>query len=406
MTATIIPVTLADLVEVVTYTDVLGNEINIADQLGFPTTAWQPVQVDRTTLAVMAQLGANFSSVVNLLAQGAYASYAALMVDANGNPITAWMDLRGIDQYNVTRLAATYASCDSSGFGLTNSTSTAYTFGPGQLHFQQASAPGQPTYTNSASITIAANATTPVALIADVVGSGSTAGPGTITTMLTPIVGVSIQVGANTASLVGQDAETNAHYLQRCQAKLGTLSPNGPASAYLFIAESILDPTQPFYNAALSQSITKVTTVDSPALVLVYVANADGAPSGADVAIVDAAIQAWCVPSGTTAIVAGATNVVIPVTATVYVPAAKGYTSSQVQTDISDALAAYFETVPIGGLTDASSGVLPQSALIGVIWGAVPGITAVTMGSPTGDTSLGLTQVAILGTVTINVVFT
>jgi phage-related baseplate assembly protein len=221
--------------------------------------------------------------------------------------------------------------------------------------------------------------------------------------MLTALIGCTC---TNSKSLVGQDEETNAHYLQRCQAKLGTLSPNGPESAYLFIAESILDPTQPFYNAGLSQSITKVTVLSGPALVQVYVANADGAPSGGDVAIVNSVLQAWADPSGTTLLVAGATNVVIPVTATVYVPAAKGYSSGQVQTDISDDIATYFESVPIGGLTDASAGVLPLSAIIGVIWGAVPGLTAVTMGSPSADTPIGPTQVALLGTVTISVVFT
>jgi hypothetical protein len=145
----------------------------------------------------------------------------------------------------------------------------------------------------------------------------------------------------------------------------------------------------------------------APALVKVYIANATGAPISGDVTIVNTAIQAWGVPSGTTALVAGASNHTIPVTSTVYVPAATGLASSTVQTAVSDALAAYFETIPIGGLTDVSTGIVPYSALLGVIWNAVPGkITAVTLTAPAADVALAATEVALLGTVVTNVVFT
>lgn len=406
--ATPIPVTLNDLVTVATYNDVLGIELNIATALGFPTTAWQPIQVDRSTLAIMAQLGANFSVTVNFLAQGAYASYAAQMVDSNGVEVTTWMDLRGVDQYNVTRLPATYATCDSTGFSITNSSAQSYgPFAPRQLHFQQSSALGQPTYTNSETVTIAGSAATGVALVADKAGLASSAGPGTITTMLTALVGCTC---TNTATLTGQDAETNAHYLQRCQAKLGSLSPDGPAQAYLFVAESILDSTQPFYNASLSAAITRVTTLKAPSLVYVYIANASGTEPTGDLAIVDAAIQAWVVPSGTTAIVAWATPYSVPITYTAYIPASAGVSAATLETAVSDALALYFETIPIGGLTDASSGILPVSGIIGTIWGAIakltPVIGGVTVSVPSADISLGPTSVATLGTITASVVMT
>lgn len=406
--ATPIPVTLNDLITVATYNDVLNNELNIATALGFPTTAWQPLQVDRSTLAIMAQLGANFSTTVNFLAQGAYASFAAQMVDSAGNEVTTWMDLRGVDQYNVTRLPATFASCPSTGFSITNASTQSYgPFAPGQLHFQQSSALGKPTYTNSATVTISASTATPVALVADVSGLASSAGPGTITTMLTALVGCTC---TNTATLTGQDAENNAHYLQRCQAKLGSLSPNGPAQAYLFVAESILDTTQPFYNAALTAAITRVTTLKAPALVDVYIANAGGTTPAGDLTIVNAAIQAWVVPSGTTAIVAWATPTSVPITYTAYIPASAGVSAATLETAVSNALGLYFETIPIGGLTDASSGILPLSGIIGTIWGAIakltPVIGGVTVSVPSGDTALGPTSVATLGTITASVVMT
>ena len=61
-------------------------------------------------VAVNATIAADYSSTVAFLAQGGYASLAALMVDGNGNPITTWMDLRGQDQYGTTRIAASSAN--------------------------------------------------------------------------------------------------------------------------------------------------------------------------------------------------------------------------------------------------------------------------------------------------------
>lgn len=398
-----IPVTFAELITTSTRDEVLDSEITIATSLGMPTTAWQPVQVDRSTLAVMAQLGSNFTFTVSNIAQGAYAATASVMANPDGSPINAWMDLRGKDQYNVTRLDATFAAVDSTGFSVTNSSTTDYgTFQPNQLHFQNPVTLA--TYTNSAAVHIAPSATTPVAIVADVAGAASTSGPSTITTMLTPLIGCTC---TNSASVIGLDEESNALYYQRCQAKLGTLSPNGPSQAYEFIAKSITDPDQPWYDASITAAITRVTVLKAPALVQVYVADAGGAPSVGDVAIANTAIQAWAVPSGTTAIVTGATNHVIPVTSTVYVPAATGLSSGTVQTAVSDALTAYFETIPIGGLTDVASGVVPYSAILAVIWNALPGkITAVTLTAPAADVTLAAVEVALLGSVTTNVVFT
>jgi hypothetical protein len=77
-----------------------------------------------------------------------------------------------------------------------------------------------------------------------------------------------------------------------------------------------------------------------------------------------------------------------------------------VETAISDALAVYFETLPIGGVTDASPHVIPWSALLSIIRTALPGITSATLALPTGDVTLTATEVAVLGTITPTVVFT
>ncbi len=397
------PIQLSDLVIPVTPAQALTTELSVAMALSLPVTAWQPLGIASGIMGVNAQLVSNYSQVVSYIAQGGYASYASQMKDLQGNEITTWMDLRGVDQYNVSRIPATYASTDSTGFSVTNmSGATIGPFAVGQLHVQNPTTFA--TYNNSAAVgTIPNGVTQPIAIIADAVGADSTSGPGTITALLTPIVGVSC---TNSAPVVGTDAETNIPYYQRCVAKLGALSPNGPSQAYYYVATSILDPLAPFYNPALTQAITRVTTSASPALVNVYIANAAGSPSGPDTAIVDAAIQQWCVPLGTTAVVTAAIAHVIPVTYTIYVPISANLSALFVTTTVSDALAVYFETIPIGGLTDASNNVVPWSAILAVIKSAVPQAASVTLTIPSDDVTLGINEVAVLGTVTGTPVFT
>lgn len=396
-------VNLSDLVVPVTQPEALASELSIAVTVGLPTTAWQPLGISRAILWIDGQIISSYSSTVALMAQGAYGATASKMVDVNGNPITEWMDLRGTDQYNVSRIPATYASCPSSSFAVTNAGGASFgPYAPGQLHFSNPVT--KKTYKNSATVTIAPNATTPVALVADEIGAASTSGPGTVTSIVAP--SLANCTCTNSGSVIGSDAESNAAYYQRCLVKLGALSPNGPAEAYDFVSKSILDSTQRFYNAALTQPITKTVQITSPAVVQNYVANAAGAPSGPDVAIVDAAIQRWAVPLGTTATNSAAANHTIGIGYTVYVPTSLGYTAPQVETAISDALAVYFETIPIGGLTDAAPHIVPWSALLSIIRTAIPGITSVTLASPSADVTILDTEVAVLGTISPTVVFT
>jgi hypothetical protein len=400
-------VSLLDLVTVQTQPQALASELQIATTIGLPVTAWQTVGIALSILETNAQIASNFSGTIAIIAQGGYASYAALMVDPTGVPITTWMDLISLDNYNNTRIPAVFAAVDSTGFSVTNSSGTTPpTFQIGQLIVSNPTTGAQ--YANTAAATLTAGMTTPVAIAALVAGAASTCGTNAITNIVKPILGCSC---TNSKALVGFDAETNAALLRRDKAKLGALSPNGPSQAYYFVATSILDPTQRFYNAALSSPITRVLTLSSPARVDVYVANASPpvagtvGPDTGDLGIVDAAIQAWCVPLGTTAIVHAAVQVTINITYTVYVPTASGLSAANVKSQISAALATYFAGLPIGGVTGATTNIVPWSELIAVIGRAVPQANAIALPTPTGDTPIGTTQVPKLGTITATVTF-
>lgn len=495
--------TLSELVTPATVSDVLGIELTVANVLGLPTTAWQPLGMARTILAVNANVASTYSNTVAFMAQGGYASYAAQMVDGNGNPVTTWMDLIGVENYNVTRIPATAAA---GRVKVTNTSSNAYPYIAGSLHFAHPTSGA--TYTNTAAGTIAANtANQSIDIVADQPGSASNAAPGVVLTMVTPLLGVTV-VPLVTA-LLGTDAETNQAYYQRCIAKLGTLSPNGPSQAYYYVATSrpVFGVTQPDGTVITAPSqqypydvvspVTRVTTSanTSTGTVLVYCANADGAltgcadavisaitntsnpqittvgahglaagdwviiqgvngatginnsltgtvawqvasivdtfnftvtagapgiytsggtVNGADLGMVNLAIQTQVVPNAVTATVSSAQTHAIAITYTVYIPTAAGVQTTVLTNAIADALAVYFESIPIGGVTDASVHVVPIGGIQGTIFSAAvaqaPTFAArisVTVSAPSGDVTLAANEVPVIsGSPTATVVFT
>ena len=243
-------VTLNDLVTPATYQDTLTLELNIAAQLGLPTTAWQPIDPIRTILTTNAQIIAQYTQTINLIAQGGYASYAAVIPGTDSNVDSAgyettWMDLVAYEVYNVQRIEANFAT------GLvTLSNATANTFGspysPGTLHFNNTVTGA--TYSNTGTVDIdnsnfpSASLTT-LEIVADAAFPGALGNSvqGTVLNMVTPLVGVTVQALAG--NIIATNQETNAQLLARCQAKLGSLSPNGASQAYQYVTTSL-----PVYN--------------------------------------------------------------------------------------------------------------------------------------------------------------
>lgn len=409
-------VTLAQLVSPATQADVLALELSIATTLGLQTSTWQPLDPSRTILQINATMVASYATTVNLLAQGAYASYAAEMVDATGNPITTWMDLRSNDQYNVPRIQTTSAS------GPVPYQSTAagsYSYSPNSpLKFQNPVSPFA-TYTSTGSGTISPGTGT-VSVVADAafVGSPGSVGVGTTLILLTPKSGVTIN--PQTVALVGAPQESNAALLARCQAKLGTLSalsqlaalvgtttpvpaaPGGASGAYYFVATTI--PQASVASASWPYAVTSpITRVGVNAVgggfVDVYLANAAGAPSVGDVAAVNAAIQALVVPQAVSANVFAAVNLAINVSYTVYVKASANLSPATIQSNISNALGAYLSGLPIGGVVIGGQGIVPLDALVSTIFGANTGTVDLTLQAPLSDTFLLASQVPVLGSV-------
>ena len=401
--------TVSDLLTVTTQSDAFALELAICSALGLPTTAWQPLSPEIAILGVNSELVATYSGNINQIAAGGYASSAATIagsgtaIDAAGFA-TTWMDLVSVNVYNVTRVPATFATGT---MPVANTSAISYPFVVGQLHFQNPFTGA--TYTNTAPGTIPpATASFAIAVQADAgyPGGSGTFPAGDTPILLTPLSGVSPLVVP--VSLIGSDIELNSALLIRCQNKLGSLSPNGPEFAYQFVATSIPTPATasvasfPFNQPGIPTVTAPITRVATLLNILtgnvgVYIANAAGAPSGADVTAVFTAIQQFCVPLSVTTTVAAVGTVALNIQYRVWIQASSGITVAQAMANVNAAVATFCAGVPIGGYSTTAPNILPYDDLIDVIFNANKGTIDLQLLNPPGNLPIGTTSVPVPG---------
>ncbi len=474
----------ASLIATIARTDVLSTLLSVATTLGLDVTAWQPLQPGRTMLATVSQKVADLTATISLAVQGGFLDYAATgtvtYTDANGNVITVpvtpeggpgWLDVLASSVYNVSngaggtgRIAATYA-----GGPLTFTNTSGSSYGPyaaGTFHVA-CSATGK-TYTNTSALTIGTGTTSGQGFAADVAGAASTASPGQIDTLVTPLLGVSV---TNPASLTGADAEKNVALAARCRSKLASISPNGPGAAYDYFARTMLISLSPLSPVTRSKGVINTATGTRTT----YVASANGAVPGAaqiaitgatnanptvlqvsstsamttgmtaivsgvggntgangtwvltvvdgshvsipvdtssgsaytnggmleagDLGIIDANIQAWCVPDVVSAVTASATANNIHIQATIYLKKLSVLSTSQAQTLALNALAAYFPNLPLGGNNIGSGAKFFLQPMAAVMRDSHPDIIDVVITSPGADVTAASSDVATLTSV-------
>jgi len=187
-----------------------------------------------------------------------------------------------------------------------------------------------------------------------------------------------------------------------CRDKLGSLSPNGPADAYSYVARS----------SALTGTtgVTKerVYPESDTGDVLVYLAGPSGAISGADRDAAEEAILEWATPLCITPTVASAVNLPVPVSYSLYVYRSVGEEEGDIEDAVEDALEAFFAStqVRIGGdiIPPAATGKLYRSLISDKIRSVYPNHTfRVELTLPAGDTTVANNQIPTLGAITHDV---
>lgn len=373
--------TLDDLYTPKTREEVMAVQIEVAQALGLPTTAWESGSVGREYLEISAQTAANYS-------ESSVEAASAGLLDFTEDE---WLTLSAYQIYQVTRIEATFGTTDVT---LTNTSALSYPLGAGDVILYNVES-GK-TYTSTTGGTLGPGNITPTTLTvtvrADEAGTASNAAIGQISGFVTPLLGVT---GTNPSVLVATDEETNEALRERCRESMAKASPNGPALAYDYYAKTSARTD------GSSIGVTRTNVVQGNGTIILYVADASGPIDDDDLADVDSAIQLNVVPTGFTAEVLNATAVTVNVAATVYLTSSSTLTIAELNDLIQEQLEGYFAAAPIGGY-QAGGGFIFQSAIVGQIFEAAPGqVIRVIPTAPTADVALTASQVGVLGTVTI-----
>lgn len=373
--------TLASLLTVETAAQIYARGLAVATGLGLAVTSWVVGDPTRSLYHYLAEVLETLEiNVAGYVASG-FLDYAT----------KDWLTVLAKQVFGVDRVEATFAT---TGVTLTNGGGGLYTIAVGDVTVK-ASGTGK-TYTNTSGGTLASGPATTLTLdfAADEAGASSSAGAGTIDTMVTTMLGVTC---SNALAAVGLDAEEDEALKDRCRAKLGMLSPNGPRDAYDFVVRSsaLTGVSEITRSRTIADSLTgNVTT---------YLAGASGPVSGAAVTAAQAAIEKWAAPLCITPTATNSSSVSVAVTYELWLYDSVGETGATILATVLSSLQAMFRTRPIGGdiANNTPPGKLWKSLIESTIREAYPNHAfRVSVPVPAGDTTLAINEVAALGVVT------
>jgi uncharacterized phage protein gp47/JayE len=358
--------TLAELTTASTYDEKLAELLAALAARGFPVTSWQEGDVARTLVAIDSQSLSNLETLVANIAAGGLLDTAA----------GAWLTLLAANVYDVDRNSAVATR------GLVRLTASAeagpYTIAPGQLRFASTSGLRYQ-IANTDNITIAKGGTLDVTVQAESPGAAYNGGNGTITTLLTPLPGVTCANpdpgGGTWITTQGVDEESDASLRTRCAARWPESGFGSPAASYDLWARTA--------DATITR--TKVQPSGSIAgQVDVYVAGASGPAGGGAVTAAQTYITPRA-PLGVVPVVTAASALAVTVTATLY---GKAQYQTAATAAATAALQALIAATPIGGK-------VYRAALFEALMGPV-GVENVVLAAPGADTTLTAAQVATL----------
>lgn len=379
--------TIKELTKAISPDELRTQILDAMSAAGLPVTTWKQGAVVRTIAACVGVVGAAMSALQEGLARSAFL----------GEAEADWLSIVAEHVYGVTRLGGSFATGSVT---LANSGGGLFSVAAGDLIVRNPTTGAQ--YRSTAAFTLAPLGTATVTVQAIEIGTDSSSAGGTLTEIVAPaMTGVT---ASNAAALVASDPETDAELRARCRAKLGSLSPNGAADAYRYVATSATRAD------GSSIGVTRVTTVpDGLGGVDVYLATASGTvpgtagDTGTDLGAVADAIWRQCEPLAVDARVQSATAANVSIVYALWVRGA-GISDGELEALVSDALAEHLAAVPIGGdVIDTWRGV-DRSSLEAAIADAVPGtVVRLDVTTPVADVPLVVPQAPVLGTVTATI---
>ncbi len=382
-------ISLSDLLEAQTREDAKASIYAVMEDLGLSVTGWKPGAVVRTIISGVSVLLEAGLRMQNRIARAGFREH---VLDR------AWAVMNAEQVYGYTPRTATFAAGE-----LTIDNTKGWDFPdvqPGELIVQASST--KKNYTNTEVFSIGPLQTGVIVRCRALEsGSASSIHATGIDTLVTAYLGLEV---SNAEAWAGLDEETIEEINQACDDQLDSKSAAGPAGAYAAAARAAVRQD------GTAIGCTRFRTVSSNGVVTLYCATATGGVAGdvndpaTDLGAIAVAMQAWAVPTGTTALPATATPVTTDIEYTAVFTTTSGVTVADRETAIETALGAFFATEPIGGhIIPPAGGKLFVDALEGVIRAASPGAITVAVTTPAADVDLTIDEVVQLGTVTPHV---
>jgi len=373
------PLSLSQLRTPATADQETARILDILSGLGFNTTSWQSGSVQRTFVEMMGSVSSQFTLVVDTISRMGFNS------SAEGEALSEFSN----SNYDNQRITAIATEGDY--------TLTGGLVGPphaivaGDLIVSNAN--GRQ-YQNSTGGVVPAAGTLVVTIKALETGEAGDVANGTITTLNTPLAGVSgsnvpIAPATTWVTTQGLDAESDGVLRERNTTKWATLNQIGsPAELYSNVALNAdadirrvgIDDTNPRGSGTLDVYLARETVTAQPA----------------DVVTVQAAFDAQvCETSDAKAI--AATEVLQAFTFIAYIEAAKN--TAQTQSDIEDAIAAFVNSLDIGGTLIGGVGFMLFSELITSV-SSIDGVVNVVFATPAADVPLASNEIMVVGVIT------
>lgn len=383
-------VALASLLVQETKAAIYQKGLDVATALGLPVTSWAPGDPTRSLYHFVSEILSTLEGVVVGYVASGFLDFAVARANADQGD-RQWLVLLAQQVYGYDATDATYATATIT---LTNGGGGLYVIESGDLTFRSPTT-GM-TYHNTSAGTLASGIgqTLTLDIVADDAGSESSAGIGTITEMVTTLLDVTC---SNPTAAVGLDDEAPATIAAGCRAKLGSLSPNGPRSAYEYVA------TRPALTGTTNVTRARSVGDSDTGNVTIYIAGPSGAVSGADVTAVQAAIEEWATPLCITPTVSSAAGKTIAPTYELWLYDTVGKTEDQAHALVVAALQTMMTARPISGdvIPPATSGYVYHSLIESTIASPFPGeVFRVAVTVPAADTAIAANEVPVLGTVT------
>lgn len=375
---------LSELQEPVTKESVRDTILEMLECLGFPVDSWQDESAGRSFVETQAHLIACQSQTTAYLAKMAFLQTAE----------DSYLDALAVSHFDTNRNPAVYSVFDVQ---IVNSGVINHNITPGSLLLRSSSGY---IFQSNETLTASGNSTNTVEFTAQLPGASGNV-PAQTFELVTPLAGVTAVYDGGLV-IAGADTESDTNLRTRCASKWGALRVEKIDTGLVSLAREA------------SASVHGVS-IDSdnprgPGTVDVYLSSQNGSVGGADVALVQTALNGSLFGTGTeepAGLAIAAPTQVVNLQAVVYV---KGVSADEVASRLTQVWRDFLLEIPVGGfdLRPGPTNVIQKDQITSYLnknaYSTKNPIVSIGLTQPAADVNVGLHTKVIEGAVSFSVV--